>query len=51
MYSALKQLTSVLFEIDQVVAKRWGRYIFNWGGGGGGGGGWGFSGEGQPFLI
>ena len=38
----------MLFEINQVVGKRWGRYILNWGGGGGRGGGEGgrgFSGE------
>ena len=43
MSSLQKSLIAEQFEgnylkIDQVVGKRWGRYIFNWGGGGKGGG-------------
>ena len=44
MSSLQKSLTAEQFEgnylkINQVVGKRWGRYIFNWGGGGREGGG------------
>lgn len=36
MYSALKTGNISAFEINQIVGKRWGRYVFNWGGGKGG---------------
>ena len=52
MSSLQKSLIAEQFEgnylkINQVVGKRWGRYIFNWGGGGEGRGegGQGFSGK------